>query len=1232
MNQEKPEPSSLSEAEARIVAWILGESSEFEASQIDELCQSDSSIKEFREVTRRLHHRLLSASLLDCLNRFSLQELSEIKSKAGVPDFEIELLGRLEILRRDVLSQETSLIGDSLNASQGVQLSEDRRRKILALCESSDVEVKPELTGEVRKPATRTFVGSTLVASRLTSLGRRSVDRCCDWLDDRFDGWNLRRVAGLATVAGLLVICFMFTITSPRNLMLSESMDRDASSNPWFGRGMLGAPAPSAAAQAPMDSMDAWGFETADSSGIEADMAMDLGMAMMGEEMEESAVQFDLPEIESDDLFEAEISPLTSSIAPQLPDPTEDRFSNGNGVDPGVGTRRLSETRSRQRVEGRSSEGYSGFGEDNGRERDFYFRSGQSKPQSASSAPALAAEPQANRAIAGQALAGKESGGEQLLERGEMDFEQSFGRPADNGLALGFAGGAMGGIGGGGGGGLGGLGVQQGVEKDRAVLLDDRIEAKRSAGVGVNKSLSDLSVAVPASPPVGSNAPAQAGRQFAEREFGVPPSRPLSREDENLALGLSDQPVDATRQSRRNIENPTSNLSLGKTIDSSGRLSGSESDRGPVLAPSDSTQAESGEVLRESLQNEVRTESLGRMQQQGQAAVDHDIDGLMDAEIVDFADASNLGDLFSASPQDGFLKGQQADKAAADRQESIDSLSRFKQSEVTKRKSLSGQEVPEEMAAEKASLGKVNEKKEAAKGVMRGLQPMARDTKSLNRNARDESQPRGEGEQIAGQQIAGQRGTAANNADGSIPAAKTWSIESKKLDEVFQEVKAAQTPFSTFSLHVSDVSFKLAKAALAGGQWPDVARIRIEEFVNAIDYGDPMPSQSERVACRIEQSIHPFLQQRNLLRISMRTAATGRASTTPLNLTFLLDNSGSMERIDRRNTVRRCFEVLAGQLHEGDEVTLISFASQPRLLAERLSGKQAADVLRVLDQLPSEGGTNLEAALMLAGEKAREYYRDDAQNRVVLITDGAVNLGDADPDSLSRQIRSLRDAGIAFDAAGIGADGLNDEVLEALTRKGDGRYYLLDSQESVEDGFARQIAGALRPAAKNVKVQVEFNPQRVGMYNLLGFEQHRLKKEDFRNDQVDAAEMAAAEAGVAVYQVQVKPDGFGDLGSVSVRFQDLESGQMVEERWPITFDGNVPRMDQATESMKLAGSAALFAMKLKDDARSETVDLSFLREVLGALPSQRQQDPRVLALQQMVDQARQMLGPASGRE
>ena len=397
----------------------------------------------------------------------------------------------------------------------------------------------------------------------------------------------------------------------------------------------------------------------------------------------------------------------------------------------------------------------------------------------------------------------------------------------------------------------------------------------------------------------------------------------------------------------------------------------------------------------------------------------------------------------------------------------------------------------------------------------------------------------------------------------------------------FPEIDASANGFSTFSLHVSDVSFKLAQAALNKGQWPDASRIRSEEFLNAFDYGDPMPTQNERVSCRIEQSIHPFLQQRNLLRVSMRTAAAGRSTSTPLRLTFLLDNSGSMERIDRQQTVKKAFAVLAQQLKPIDEVTLISFARQPRLLADRISGAAAASLLQTIENLPSEGGTNLEAALGLAFEKAQEQYQENAQNRIILLTDGAVNLGDASPERLAKMIVTMRNDGIAFDAAGISADGLNDEVLEALTRKGDGRYYLLDSLESVEDGFAKQIAGALRPAAKNVKIQVQFHPERVGKYKLLGFEKHRLKKEDFRNDKVDAAEMAAAEAGVALYQVQTKPDGHGDVGTVSVRFRDLETGQMVEEIWPIPYETSAPRSDLASSSMKIATAASLFATKLK---------------------------------------------------
>ena len=238
-----------------------------------------------------------------------------------------------------------------------------------------------------------------------------------------------------------------------------------------------------------------------------------------------------------------------------------------------------------------------------------------------------------------------------------------------------------------------------------------------------------------------------------------------------------------------------------------------------------------------------------------------------------------------------------------------------------------------------------------------------------------------------------------------------------------QEKTAKDDAFSTFSLHVSDVSFKLARSALAQGEWPEAAKVRIEEFVNAFDYGDPLPSPSEKVACCLEQSIHPFLQQRNLMRISMRTSAAGRSSSTPLRLTFLLDNSGSMERPDRQQTVRRAFALLAQQLKPIDQVTLISFARQPRLLADKVNGTQSRQLVQLIDSLPSEGGTNIEAALRLAFEKAQEHQADGAQNRIVLLTDGAVNLGDANPDNLSRMITTMREVGIAFDAAGISAEG-----------------------------------------------------------------------------------------------------------------------------------------------------------------------------------------------------------------
>lgn len=477
---------------------------------------------------------------------------------------------------------------------------------------------------------------------------------------------------------------------------------------------------------------------------------------------------------------------------------------------------------------------------------------------------------------------------------------------------------------------------------------------------------------------------------------------------------------------------------------------------------------------------------------------------------------------------------------------------------------------------------------------------------------------------------------ASTEAEGrfrmAAPVAVPSHLEAKRkalLDEVaanwespapatLAETSPSAEPFSTFSLHVSDVSFQLAKAALASGKWPEAEKIRIEEFVNAFDYGDPMPGMGERVACRIDQAAHPFLQQRHLVRIALRTAEAGRSSGTPLRLTLLLDSSGSMERPDRRETVRRAVATLAGLLGENDRITLISFARTPRLVADAVAGNEAMKLAGIVAALPSEGGTNLEAALQLAFEKAREHQEPNAQNRIVLLTDGAANLGDANAGSLASLVAGMREAGIAFDAAGFGAEGLNDEILEALTRKGDGRYYLLDRPEDADEGFAKQIAGALRPAAKNVKVQVEFNPDRVKAYKLLGFEKHRLATEDFRNDIVDAAEMAAAEAGVAVYQVEPMPGGEGDLGSVSVRFRDLDSGEMVERRWSLPYLDATLAVGQGGEAIDLATVASQFAVKLAGGPLGDVVDLGELARLAAKLP----EGPRVKELRTMIEQAR----------
>ena len=247
-----------------------------------------------------------------------------------------------------------------------------------------------------------------------------------------------------------------------------------------------------------------------------------------------------------------------------------------------------------------------------------------------------------------------------------------------------------------------------------------------------------------------------------------------------------------------------------------------------------------------------------------------------------------------------------------------------------------------------------------------------------------------------------------------------------------------ENAFSTFSLNVSDVAFKLAAASLEKGQMPDAGSMRSEEFINAFDYREPEPAAGVPIGFAWERAHYPFAYNRDLLRFSIKTAAAGRQPGRALNLVLLLDKSGSMERADRVAIMREALRVLAGQLQPQDKISVVTVCADGAAVGGRRAGRPGGEAGREVSGITPEGGTDLEEAMKLAYETALRHYLADGVNRVVLLTDGAANLGDVDPEALKQKVDAHRKQGIALDCFGVGWEGYNDDLLEVLSRNGMG--------------------------------------------------------------------------------------------------------------------------------------------------------------------------------------------------
>ena len=407
---------------------------------------------------------------------------------------------------------------------------------------------------------------------------------------------------------------------------------------------------------------------------------------------------------------------------------------------------------------------------------------------------------------------------------------------------------------------------------------------------------------------------------------------------------------------------------------------------------------------------------------------------------------------------------------------------------------------------------------------------------------------------------------------------------------------------------------------------PDAASIRSEEFINAFDYRDPEAAAGQPVAFASERARYPFAQNRDLLRFSVKTAAAGRAADRPLNLVLLLDTSGSMERADRVAIIREAMRVLTTQLHPQDTVSVVTFARTARLWADGVAGDKAGETLDQVGGITPEGGTNLEEAMNLAYQTALRHYLANGVNRVVLLTDGAANLGNVEPSVLKQKVEAQRRQGIALDCFGIGWEDFNDDLLEQLSGNGDGRYAFINSPEEAGTEFAAKLAGALQVAAQDVKVQVEFNPQRVISWRQIGYAKHQLTKEQFRDNSVIAAEIAAQEAGNALYAVETRPDGIGPVATVYVRYRVPGTQEVTERSWAVDYDRTAPALENSSPAMRLAATASAFSEWLAASPFAQEVTPDELLKDLSGVPEVYGADSRPMKLATMIREAKSIAG------
>lgn len=389
---------------------------------------------------------------------------------------------------------------------------------------------------------------------------------------------------------------------------------------------------------------------------------------------------------------------------------------------------------------------------------------------------------------------------------------------------------------------------------------------------------------------------------------------------------------------------------------------------------------------------------------------------------------------------------------------------------------------------------------------------------------------------------------------------------------------------STFALDVDTGSYTIMRNYLSEGNLPPGDSVRVEEYINYFEQDYPSPSEHQAFAIAIDGAPSPFTltERYQMIRIGIQGYQVPDRERKDANLVFVIDVSGSMDLDNRLGLVKRSLELLVESLRRTDTVSIVVYGTDARLVLEPTPGSAKGEILRAIHRLQPEGVTNAEAGIRLGYRTAMQAYMPGGINRIILCSDGVANMGQIESDEILAEVRGYVEEGVTLATFGFGMDNYNDTLMEQLADNGDGMYAYIDDMTEARRLFVDKLTSTLQVIALDAKIQVDFNPEVVARYRLVGFENRAIADDDFRNNKVDAGEIGAGHSVTALYEVKLYPEAYGRLATVNLRWQDPDLREVVEVSRDFNTDDMESRFKDASPYFQRAVVVAEYAEILKD--------------------------------------------------